>query len=76
MLPAMADASRSPAIMADAAHAILTRPSREATGRFFIDEDVLRAQGQTDFSMYAPSSGAAPALDVFVPDDIAARYSR
>jgi len=76
MLPAMADASRSPAIMADAAHAILTRPSREATGRFFIDEDVLRAQGQTDFSMYAPSSGAAPALDFFVPDDIAARYSR
>jgi len=76
MLPAMADASRSAAIMADAAHAILTRPSREATGRFFIDEDVLRAQGQTDFSMYAPSSGAAPALDFFVPDDIAARYSR
>jgi citronellol/citronellal dehydrogenase len=76
MLSTLADASRSPAIMADAAHAILTRPSRETTGNFFIDEDVLRAQGQTDFSMYAPHSGAEPALDFFVPDDVAARYSR
>ena len=76
MLPTVADASRSPAIMADAAYAILTRPSRETTGNFFIDEDVLRAQGQTDFSMYAPLSGAEPALDFFVPDAVAARYSR
>src|SRR5439155_17649920 len=37
--------SRKPEIMADAAHAILTRPSRECTGNFFIDEDVLRANG-------------------------------
>lgn len=76
MLPAMADASRSPAIMADAAHAILTRPAREASGRFFIDEEILRALGQTDFSMYAPRSGAEAALDFFVPDEIAARYPR
>jgi citronellol/citronellal dehydrogenase len=33
---------RKPAILADAAHAILTTPSRERTGRFFIDEEVLR----------------------------------
>jgi hypothetical protein len=36
--------ARTPEIMADAAHAILTKPSRECTGNFFIDEDVLRAR--------------------------------
>ena len=40
--------SRTPDIMADAAYAILTRPSRECTGNFFIDDDVLRADGVTD----------------------------
>ena len=40
---------RKPEIMADAAHAILTRASRECTGNFFIDEDVLRDAGVTDF---------------------------
>jgi citronellol/citronellal dehydrogenase len=44
--------SRKPEIMADAAHAILTRPSRETTGQFFVDEDVLRNQGVTDFGGY------------------------
>jgi citronellol/citronellal dehydrogenase len=44
--------ARSPQIMADAAHAILTRDSRGCTGNFFIDEDVLRAEGVTDFSSY------------------------
>lgn len=44
--------SRLPAIMADAAHWILTRPSRELTGRFLIDEEVLREAGVTDFAQY------------------------
>jgi citronellol/citronellal dehydrogenase len=44
--------TRSPEIMADAAHAILTRPSRELTGRFLIDEDVLREAGVADFARY------------------------
>lgn len=44
--------TRSPEIMADAAHAILIRPSREFTGRFLIDEDVLREEGVTDLSRY------------------------
>ena len=39
-------------IMSDAAHAILTRPAHECTGRFFIDDDVLREAGVTDFSRY------------------------
>src|SRR3546814_12437198 len=42
------DACRRPEIMADAAHAILTRPSRECTGNFFLDDDVLREEGMTD----------------------------
>jgi len=43
---------RLPSIMGDAAHAILVRPSRELTGQFLIDEEVLRAAGVTDFSVY------------------------
>ncbi len=44
--------SRTPAIMADAAYEILTKPSREVTGSFFIDDDVLEDAGVTDFSVY------------------------
>lgn len=70
---AVAAMSRSPQIMADAAHAILTRPSREATGNFFIDEEVLRAEGVTDFSAYAPGATGPLAADFFVPDEVLAR---
>ena len=44
--------ARSPRIMADAAHWILTQPSRKVTGRFFVDDEVLRAAGVTDLSAY------------------------
>lgn len=44
--------TRSTAIMADAAHWILTQPSRASTGTFWIDEDVLRECGVTDLSRY------------------------
>jgi citronellol/citronellal dehydrogenase len=43
--------SRDPRIVADAAYAILTRPSRECTGRFFVDEEVLADEGVTDLSV-------------------------
>ncbi len=43
---------RTPEILADAAYVILTKPSRSFTGRFCIDEDVLRQAGVTDFSKY------------------------
>ena len=46
--------ARSPEIMADAACVILTRPSREFTGHFCIDEEVLRSVGVTDLSRYRP----------------------
>ena len=62
--------SRSPAIMADAAYVILTKNSREFTGNFCIDDNLLAENGTTDFSKYAevPFSELAP--DFFVPDDI------
>jgi citronellol/citronellal dehydrogenase len=44
--------TRSPQIMADAAYWILTQPSRTLTGRFFVDDEVLRHAGVTDFSKY------------------------
>ena len=63
--------SRSPEIMADAAHAILTKPSRQTTGNFFIDEEVLRAEGLADFSKYAGAETLA--ADFFVQDEVVAR---
>ena len=44
--------TRSPLIMSDAAHWILTQPSRKFTGRFFVDDEVLRNAGVTDFAKY------------------------
>lgn len=43
---------RTPEIVADAAHLILTKPSRSFTGRFCIDDEILREAGVTDFSPY------------------------
>jgi citronellol/citronellal dehydrogenase len=60
--------SRKPEIMADAAHAVLTRPSRGAgnTGNFFIDDEVLKAEGVTDLSHYSSVPGAELFPDFFV----------
>ncbi|APH72892.1 SDR family oxidoreductase [Aquibium oceanicum] len=66
----VAGMSRSPQVMADAFHAIVTRPSRECTGNFFIDELVLREAGVTDFSTYAPGAKGPLAADFFVPDEV------
>lgn len=57
---------RKPEIVADAAHAILVRPSRDCTGHHFIDEEVLAESGVSDFSGYAVKPGAALATDLFV----------
>jgi citronellol/citronellal dehydrogenase len=59
-------ASRHAAIMADAAHAILTSEARTHTGNFHIDEDVLRAGGMTDFDRYAVTPGVKLYNDLFV----------
>jgi citronellol/citronellal dehydrogenase len=58
--------SRKPEIMADAAHAILTRPSRECSGNFFIDEEILTAEGITDFDAYAVTPGSSLIPDLFL----------
>ncbi|MBN7794254.1 NAD(P)-dependent oxidoreductase [Microbacterium esteraromaticum] len=50
-------ASRTPEVYADAAYAVLTKPSREYTGQTLIVEDVLEADGVTDFSKYAAVPG-------------------
>jgi citronellol/citronellal dehydrogenase len=60
---------RKPEIMADAAHAILVRPSREFTGNFCIDEIVLRELGVTDFDKYAVVPGTKDfQLDFFIDE--------
>jgi citronellol/citronellal dehydrogenase len=59
---------RTPEILADAAHAILTTPSRELTGRFLIDEDVLRARGVADFAGYAVDPTQPLLPDLFLDD--------
>ncbi len=64
-----ADRARSPQIVADAAHAILTRPSRDWTGNLFIDDSVLAQEGVYDLSGYLPAgspAGVKLALDIFV----------
>ncbi len=60
--------SRTPEIMADSAYAVLTRPSRDCTGNFFLAEDVLVEEGATSFEAYAAAPGAEPAADLYVDD--------
>jgi citronellol/citronellal dehydrogenase len=62
----MVRCSRKPEIMADAAHIILTRPSREFTGNFCIDDEVLESAGVKDLSHYAVDPGAKLFPDFFV----------
>ena len=57
---------RKPEIMADAAHWVLTQPSKQCTGNFFIDEDVLRKTGVSDFTPYRFDPKKEPAPDVFL----------
>jgi citronellol/citronellal dehydrogenase len=64
--------SRKPEIMADAAYAIFSRPSREFTSRFLIDDTFLAENGVTDFDKYRADPTQKLASDFFVPDDIPA----
>jgi len=57
---------RTPEIVADAALAVLRRPARSCTGNFFVDEEVLRGEGVTDFERYAVSPGAELLPDLFL----------
>jgi citronellol/citronellal dehydrogenase len=62
----MMEASRTPEIMSDAAYAILTRDSRSCTGNFFLDEDLLRENGEKDFDKYLVKPGTQPLPDFFI----------
>lgn len=64
--PEILRASRKPAIVADAAYAILLRDSKTFSGHFFIDEEVLRAEGIKNFDQYAVSPGVPLYIDLFV----------
>jgi citronellol/citronellal dehydrogenase len=68
---AMAARGRKPEIMADAAHAIFLKPSRQFTGRFVIDDNFLAENGVTDFDKYRVDPTQPLAPDFFVPGDIA-----
>jgi citronellol/citronellal dehydrogenase len=59
-------ASRKPSIMADAAHHILLHNSRECSGNFFVDEEVLRKAGVEDFGQYAVAAGTPLYQDLFL----------
>jgi len=58
--------SRKPEIVADAAYHILRRKPADCTGRCFIDEEVLRAEGVADLDNYAVVPGAALFNDLFI----------
>ena len=65
MIPGMdTDFCRKPEIMADAAYAIFNRKASECTGNFFIDDEVLAADGITDLDIYSVKPGTTD----FLPD--------
>jgi len=63
---AILKASRTAAIMADAAHVILTSDARANTGNFYIDEEVLKKAGTKNFDRYAVTPGVPLFQDLFV----------
>ncbi|MGQ7791245.1 SDR family oxidoreductase [Faunimonas sp. B44] len=67
---AMARASRTPEILADAAHAIFLKPSRSFTGNFLIDDTFLAGEGVTDFERYRIDPTVPLQPDFFVPDSV------
>ena len=64
--------SRTPEIMGDAAYVILTKDSKEFSGNFCIDDNLLAENGVTDFSQYAEVPFDQLAPDFFVPSDVEA----
>ena len=62
-------ASRTPEIVGDAAYVILTKPSREFTGQFCIDDTVLYDSGVRDFARYCVDRNVTLMSDFFIPED-------
>ena len=66
---ALMSASRTPDILADAAHMIFCKPAKSLTGQFLIDDTFLHENGMRDFDHYRVDPTKALAPDFFVPDD-------
>jgi citronellol/citronellal dehydrogenase len=67
MIPGVSAANgRRPEIMADAAHAVLTRPAAGFSGRFLIDDEVLHEAGVTDLTRYAVDPSGTLLPDLFL----------
>ncbi|OGT42539.1 MAG: short chain dehydrogenase [Gammaproteobacteria bacterium RIFCSPHIGHO2_12_FULL_40_19] len=64
--PELYAASRDPSIVANAAYYVVTQNSRELTGQFLIDEEVLTKAGETDFARYNMMPGVTPMRDLFL----------
>jgi citronellol/citronellal dehydrogenase len=60
--------ARRPELYADAAYAVITRPSRECSGNMYLCEDVLVEEGVTDFSPYMYVEGGEPQVDLYVDE--------
>lgn len=67
--PALMRRSRWPAIVADAAYYIISQEPEDATGNFYIDEEVLQRYGITDFAQYAVDPGEELAPDLFIENE-------
>ncbi|EED35800.1 short chain dehydrogenase [Luminiphilus syltensis NOR5-1B] len=67
----VAGGCRTVDIMADAAYEVITRPSGDCTGNFYIDEVLLRDAGVIDFDRYSVDPSADLYRDFFVPESIA-----
>ena len=66
---ALMKASRTPAIVADAAYLVFNKPARQFTGQFLIDDTFLASEGVTDFDRYRVDPAQRLFVDFFVPDD-------
>jgi citronellol/citronellal dehydrogenase len=64
--PGFDELARTPEIMSDAAYEIITSPRGNITGRFYLDEEILRERGVSDFSAYLVTPGIEPMIDLFV----------
>jgi citronellol/citronellal dehydrogenase len=67
----LAQASRTPEIVADAACLVFEKPARSFTGNFLIDDTFLAGEGIGDFDRYRVNPDVAPITDLFVPPDSA-----
>ena len=65
----MLDTCRKVEIMSDAALAILKRDSRRCTGKFYLDDNVLREEGVANFDKYAVKPGTPLLRDFFLDDE-------